>query len=208
MGLNAPHAVSRLFQGIYHINLFIQAFFQNWNVTTAFPRTTTLILSWIIFCRSSCGMRQEEEPAEHIQLLPKHKVLEAQFNTNENLNGAHLKKIVALLIQSASKLQWMKCQTDLVTSLTWVQGWKGGFVYQLCVPHLYLRIHWVLPGDLSILLAAWQTGGYEMLSVLQQSLDELKRIGVPSTVCAKGKQFYIHIYISVWLNFAFCTFTF
>lgn len=47
-------------------------------------------------------------------------------------------------------------------------------MYQLCVPHLYLSIHWVPPGDLSV-LAAWQTGVYEMLNVLQQSLDELKR---------------------------------
>lgn len=48
-------------------------------------------------------------------------------------------------------------------------------MYQLCVPHLYLSTHWVPPGDLSVLLAAWQTGVYEMLNGLKQSLDEPKR---------------------------------
>lgn len=48
----------------------------------------------------------------------------------------------------------------------------------VCVPALCSSSvfeHPLPPGDLSVLLAAWQTGVYEMLNVLQPSLDELKR---------------------------------
>lgn len=113
------------------------------------------------------------------------------------------------------KLQRMKCQMDLVTSLKWVQR---RFVYQLCVPHLCLRIHWVLPGDLSIFLAAWQTGGYEMLNVMLNPAVPgwaQKRLGfLQLCVQREGNSTFSYHWnfkyeiVSLWLNFAFCIFIF
>lgn len=43
------------------------------------------------------------------------------------------------------------------------------------VPHQCPNLHWMPPVDLSVLLAAWQTGAYDILNELQQVLDELIR---------------------------------
>lgn len=117
----------------------------------------------------------------------------AQFNANENLNGIHLKKLQHSLFN-----QFLRDKTSMDEASNGsfhLFKMSTGMEGRVGVPALCFLFVFELPlGATRRPVRSGSLGVYEMLNMLQKSLDEFKRdLGFIKCVYAGGKQFYIQL---------------